>query len=1406
MKKRYLLGGEQGIGNGIMKSGSTSILDSKVKSFYSNISECQKLLHPGADISPSMRTFLDKTKIGDSNKNNNSEFAVKSSIKEFEKKDSEKENLFVNSRNELNKSATTSAIFTSAIGGTNICGTSGIGGYSETINTTLVENMSKSMNDKKMISPILETIDLISPEKSVPLIDLTKVDIPSKMIKSNQNFIQNLKMEENRKRPEIKEDNDVVIDLTQDTPIKSAREKAIDKSVCDDKPDVSKDVKETIPDIITHIENVKNEKSLQGTSHTENQLSSTQPQQGRENNNISQQQKDNDVQETCIEVPNIPWNNKTKGESDVESDSLSSSTSSLEDIPHYILDSTTSPDTQNLGIEQIVPRLEVHDSSGALMQIDSLMIIDGKFIGDPEDLKLMEIPEGTKIELPTPPKTPENYEEKNKEKEKEDDDERLSSDKESTPTNKPKTVEINELSLNKNIEKQRTEIVEPDEKLIVVSSSKPNLKFDTKNENKIDTLKNMPFVIEKDNKMNKLIKPTTLELGGNATKLIEKNLNDKDKTPTAERSGVSDSETEVTGQVLTETELSDWTADDAVSENFVDIEFALNSNKGTIKRNKKGKKKIFSSPSKLKTPTSSSTTNQKHQSNHQLRKQQDKIIKTPLTPKQDCGILKNLDIDEIEFMDTGSEGSCAETYSATNRAMLLNRGYIQFIENNANNLLPDSNLNTHNNANNSLMFSSNAMKEIPGVDYIEQGACILNNDYDLKTPVNETPPSFSKKQQQHQKQQPMSQQLMSQESKQSSTDTANEIDEDSLQYLTSQGTTDLYTTTEESEALTIVTSPLESGPKSSLPDNATTLSSGTDKNDKTSSATVSSKIPVKKSSSSEKERKNSEERHSKQSSYEDLNIGANKIKETDEMSYEEYVRKLQMKISQISNARDSIDVRKQKRKSSKGETSTSLMASGGGGGNGIESTQNSSVIESKSLSIFEPSKSMVTSPTIMSSSMTGSYSSSLIQQPQIQNVPESTKLEEIKKEKTKQKDLIHDLVMDKLQSKKQLNAEKRLNRSRNRNLFSPSHIKSPTTQIPVSNNDSCLNSPHYHIPSSTPERRSNKEMSITSQELQQKENIPTKIKSSPKENKDIGQIFINSTNQQQQRSKQRPLSDNLETVSTNLLFDQTPNITKTQSFCVYTPKNSSFVCDDDSLTTQQKSGLITDNQVFITPLPPPRSSRKYDEVLSASREKLRAEARARARLKSNEELGLSPEEKLQILRKRYHLDLHEISSSSSMTSATPPPPISTVSAATTPIESSNKSDEIKLRERKIITSKSVNDISAVHANRTSDEILNSKSQGDLVDFTSDPNLLSQQQQEETPIKCRRHKDPERRKSLIQTVSSFFNKKKEKDSPQSPTKEKSTESVFSRFRISPKSKEKSKVCYILWFLIVFFYFS
>lgn len=1203
LKKRYLLG-ESGLSSGIMKSDSTSVLDSKFKNFHSTISGCQKMLNPSPEISPAMKHFLNNTKMGET-KSSNAVPAVENQ-KEIEQEQNknveEKENVYknlVNTRNELNKTDVETAKAAK------------ITDYSEAISTVLVENNNKELSTKP-----IETIDLTTPEKAAASL-ASKAYEPPKVIANSQVFV---------KGPDSPRDkNCVVIDLTGDSPVKE-----VPVTVKPEKTETEAPIKHSEPKVQISPESTK--KAIDSMLQKQSNDQSRSP-----------------VQDTQITVPKIPWTPKKSG-NDAESDSVtSSSSSSVDDIPHYILDSTTSPDT--LPGDRFVPRLEVRDTSGELMQIDSLMIIDGKYVGDPDDLKHMKLPE--------------------------------SSDAKPQKAVKADVVKKNEVAAQSKPEArpQRTPPEKRERTYRYESiNRRPDLKFDTKNENKIDSLKNLPLIIPKG--VEKFVKPTELPLNDPAK---TSDTSDNDKTPTAANpipckipeSVVSDSETEMTGQVLTETELSDWTADDAVSENFVDIEFALNSNKGTIKRNKKSKKR--------------STL-----SSHQQRAN---------GPSHEAPIAKDLDFDNIEFMDTGSEESCAETYSATNKALLKNRGYVEFVSPNAQpsrearayKMIPGAPNSPKSNSIEVIDSKKNIPK--PGIDYIEQGACVLAKDIDLKTPINEVPPIFgvSRPFEQH--------------------DSLNEIEDDSLVMVGSQGGN---TTTEESDALTVVTSPMES-----MPRNIVESSSVNSSFDHPANYSPLKSSSSKKSSSQDIPTPTNESPIKKKSSRDDLeSIGTRK--ESDDISYEDYVRQLQQKITQISNARDSIDVRKTKRKYSKGESSFDVVQ-----------PQATAVIENNKPLCIYVNKSVPAEP-----------------------ATETERIEEITKERTKQKDLIHDLVMNKLQTKKQLNAEKRLNRSRNRGSILSSNM-SPSA-------------PNAHDPAACAmgmgHRVSQSSDTSGSLKLLESERTNNMLNSTKSLFKTDDHRFASPAKLHAIAAKERPRSDNIDAYST---FD-TPKLNKTQSFCLYANRNvpSQYQQQPQYSMSPLQSRFSDNISNFSTPINSTRRPHD-DSIASTQTEKLRAEARARARLKSNQDLGLSPEEKIAQLRKRYNLDMNNASGSQASTAA---PSVSGSSTGPDVATTMNKSDDMKVRERKMMASKSVNDIALVNTSGSSQQGAHK-----LTDSSSDPNLLDGK----APSK-RRPKDPERRKSIIQAVSDFFHKKKEKE-PASP-KEKS-EGMFGRFRISPKSKSK-----------------
>uniref|UniRef100_A0A1Q3FJ95 BMERB domain-containing protein n=1 Tax=Culex tarsalis TaxID=7177 RepID=A0A1Q3FJ95_CULTA len=1238
LKKKYLLG-ESTAGIGVLKSGSASALDSKFKSFHSNITECQKLLNPAPEISPTMQTFLQKTAAPPP--------ATATSLLSLRKE------AMLTGRNEEKENVYDGKIAPKR--------------YAETVNATLVENKLNELKkeeakDKKDDRPnnnnerLIETISLITPEKETRKVEDEQTE-QKPIVEEDGDRIVEIKNISNLKH--------MFIDLTSDSPNcdRSLVETTLNFSMTP--PSAAKgsttvqgngELKNNIPDIISSIKIDSNENKVEEEDEQERTRSP--------------------AHETSIQVPEVPWNKEREDEEDIDSDSISeassssssSSTSSVDDIPHFILDSTTSPETHN--DERFVPRVEVRDTAGELMQIDSLMIIDGKYIGDPEDLKLLEeLPPDTKIAAKI------SQQEMNLDSIcvlQSRDEKVLEEDTLATPTEQqlPPPIPLPVLELEPKEEPvEQTTASKPSSP----THPKPDLKFDTRNENKLDTLKNLPLVLDLQ-PSSQPPKPRNLSFAANR----KSPETDAEKTPLAPsqllpqlaKAEGSDSETELTAQNLTETELSDWAADDAVSENFVDIEFALSSNKGTIRRNKP-----------------------KHG-----RLQQKKVIaaaspKVPTAPVEvrqqasEDGIMKNLAIEDIEFMDTGSEEeSCIESYSTTNRTMLKNRGYVEFVDPKSAKPAVFAIGNSYGQQQLPPPLSKPKLveainKQVAGVDYIEQGAYLLNSAAadDSKTPMNEEPPTkitFSALAAQNKALQQQPQQM----------DSLNDIEEDSLLIVTSsQGTA---TTTEESEAPTIV-APVErttGGSGSSGRGSVSSFSSKQLEGDKSVGGSPVRKVSTESSSGG------------KRSSLE-RNLRKDSLKSNiDDIGYDEYVKRLQQKIALISSARDSLEVKKSKRKSSKGDA-------------GLDDA-----------SVTEPVKKPA--------------AASIYTEQSSLEVPKSVekKIEEITKERVKQKDIIHDLVMDKLQTKKQLNAEKRLNRSRNRNNVLPG--VSPGTP-----NHPTIAHPPEGFPSYQPVVTDRRPFAQ-----------PTPV----------------------------PIFPNKENIA---------------SFA--TPA------------------------AYLQPATPRTTAKKPAEETLTLTEQLREEARARARLKSNQDLGLSPEDRVQLLRKKFHINLRELND-----------------------QQPNKCDDAKFKERttKLMTSKSVNDVSILKNLSNDPDFVSPVDDGSpaaaligakLQDYVSDPNLVqspttgssgaaSDEIRLRTRSKC---KDRERRKSIIEKVSEFFNSRKKTESgsatgtggssgskDSSPTKKEGGGSGnelavpnsgssstsggggavgFLRFKISPKLKDKSK---------------
>lgn len=1334
LKKRYLLGCDTANSGGLMKSDSTSVLDSKFRNFHSNISECQKLLNPNltnvttsASITNTSATATTKeqtqlpTPLAKSETtigvpaiiSTDKTTSIKLSSKEFDsmKNSNEKENVygkFVKTKNKLN----TTTISINEHDDTNetdllnqplqssspmeiILDLTAIRDKSDKTPSSAAADTNR---DNKPANDVIDVIDLITPSpQSLP------ISISDSSDKDGEHRKQILPNKDLYRKLDYNDDNDVethqnVIDLTtaESSPIK-------DDIVGKHTQTTAAERSKNVIDSMIKRGNIE----IRKTKSFDEEAVLQPPR--------------SPIHETYIHVPQIPWKTKSKAATDVESDSLSSSTtSSVDDIPHYILDSTTSPDTLPAGSDRFIPpRLEIRDTSGELMQIDSLMIIDGKYIGDPEDLQYMQ-------KIPTVEKENENNAKVPKVT-----DGILAGQKEVTAkeskvtfanTNTLVTAADNIVTKPKTVYKYES-----------MRNKRPELRFDTRNENKIDTLKNIPLILPTASVSTSNVaataavtKPTSLSINTDHQSLPLEVI-DADKTPMASATtmseyAVSDSETEITGPALTETELSDWNADDAVSENFVDIEFVLNSNKGTIRRNKKSRKK----------------------QQQMLAEQQQFSKKFTQSTTATAPLAKDLDFDSIEFMDTGSEDSCLETYSATNKALLKNRGYVQFVDtttaHNSKALLsyksdagygssPKDSSEPSPAKPKSLDLHEAVNSEVSGIDYIEQGACILLgtdngcadetiNDLDMKTPMNEeVPPIFSVKQMYPCDNHP--------------SESLHDIEDDSLLMIASQGTT----TTEDSDALTIVTSPVDS----TTPPKQSETTASTPITDRCAyyspnlvnagSSSIAKTITTNNTTPETQSIRNNPPSQSFCDTVSTSSLNRSEIiPTTADDTYSDYVRKLQQKISKISNARDSIDTRKVKRKHSKCDLSCC---------NNVTTIASSSTTINDTPTTAAEQQQQLTQSSVIDNSSSNKPLSIYINNEIHATVNE--RIEEITKERTKQKDLIHDLVMDKLQSKKQLNAEKRLNRSRNRNMaiFSPPSnelIGLPATTLMHNKQLTEFSSSNSYTPSVTVQKTPLTKLSLN--------------------------YFTPKTVSGQIGTKYKDISP-----TSNYLY-----LSKSIENCNYSKLIYISAFDlpvKDIKSTTSMSKYEQNQNGFQTPIPPPRRN-FIDDNESQTTDRLRTEARARARLKSNQDLGLSPDEKMLLLRKRFHLN-----------------------SITPKNLNANASDDIKLRERKMMNSKSVNDIAATSSSYVHDTNDGTKKQLNFNDFTSDPNLAELNVNGNE--KRRHNKDPERRRSIIKAVSDFFYKKKGEKDVSPPSKEKSpsgsNDGMFGRFRISPKSKTK-----------------
>ncbi|KAL2744346.1 F-actin-monooxygenase mical2b isoform X1 [Vespula maculifrons] len=397
--------------------------------------------------------------------------------------------------------------------------------------------------------------------------------------------------------------------------------------------------------------------------------------------------------------------------------------------------------------------------------------------------------------------------------------------------------------------------------------------------------------------------------------------------------------------------------------------------------------------------------------------------------------------------------------------------------------------------------------------------------------------------------------------------------------------------------------------------------------------------------------------------------------------YLEYVKRLQSRIAEFSNAKDSIDVRKSKRKNSKNlaQTRTAELIA--------EEIRNQESFNNNNLN----------SPAT------------------------SRKLEEITRERSKQKNVIEDLLMDKLVAHKQKSAEKKARRAARASSFSSvlSPVKLPTIAA-AANNTSATK----FVPTSLETQISNSHnmtFADAKKILQTEQSLPvdSNISSQKAENNE-STSYKKSTNQTEQ-------SENLAS-----------------------PKSHNEMDKD-----------------FKTPIAPPRC--KHEEAKRTT-EKARQDARERARLKSDEDLGLSPEDKIKELKMKFARRQHSVEERRK-----------TEDIASPEVKSRSFSFTISKPGSKLQTSKSTDNMKAITKKMNLKDVstISAKSMDELSKATNAPNSdnVTGGMKGET----KKAKDPERRKSIIQAVSDFFFKKETSVSPQ--------KDKLSMFRLTSKSKGK-----------------
>ncbi|CAG2059065.1 unnamed protein product, partial [Timema podura] len=477
------------------------------------------------------------------------------------------------------------------------------------------------------------------------------------------------------------------------------------------------------------------------------------------------------------------------------------------------------------------------------------------------------------------------------------------------------------------------------------------------------------------------------------------------------------------------------------------------------------------------------------------------------------------------------------------------------------------------------------------------------------------------------------------------------------------------------------------------------------------------------------------------------------VEDASKKEYEEYVQRLEGRMSAFSNVRDSIDIRKSRRK-------------------------NKPIPQKQEKIMEDPvDDSNNQDPVLVSSTDTPST---------------SQKLEVISRERSKQKDLIHEMVMNKHLTQKKNSQDKKVKRSHG-SITSP--ISSPGF-TPLKN-------PLDSLPQSSENKYDEKFKFSQTVKLplvgDQKDNILNKSEvplSNDSFTEDPEKFYTPLTSFKKRVSstqlRHRPVSVHASFKSHRMgnsldkpILPDTP-LTNPEAFSLPDIRKALFKSPDD---------------VFRTPVPPPRTRHEEGKRL-VERERQREEARSRARLKSDEELGLSPEDYIKSLKQKVRYKGSQSSSSKrpgivrclSEPGNSPKDGKSTeqlveeIITKSLPIDS----ETVLGSESRKAASFSKLNTSPIESSITASS---SSQPNSKATFYLEPDLSLLTPDGEHSQDRKKSKDRERRKSIIQAVSDFFHKKKDPPGSSSPPKNSATSGYatkdkFSRFKFT-KGKDKGK---------------